>query len=88
MVLTFRERSGREGPDDKRYDRFEAFYIALYERFGESRGDVRYFDVAKNPPRTGRPKGQDTIGGDELASRVRRLVDRRNKKSTDWADPA
>lgn len=87
MVMTFRSRAGRLGHDDKRFDRFEAFYIGLYERDGDQRGRVRFFDVAKKPPRNGRPKQVDTITLPELVQTIGNLVDARNTKDVEWAEP-
>jgi hypothetical protein len=87
-VLTFRDRSGRKAPDDPRYDRFEAFFIGLYEYAGERRGEVRFFDVGKAPPKQGRPKREDTLSFSELIGQMKRLHDERNKPEPLWADPS
>jgi hypothetical protein len=84
MVATFRGRSGRDEPDDHRYERFEAFYIGLYEHEGDLRGQVRFFDVRTDPPQTGRPRRQDTLSFDELVANMAGLVERRNSKVLKW----
>lgn len=88
MVLTFRERAGREGHDDRRFERFEAFYIGLYESGGEDGGYVRFFDVRKSPPQNGKPRSEDTVSFEELTQQVKELVNRRNSKGIEWAEPA
>lgn len=88
MVLTFRERTGREGHDDRRLDRFEAFYIGLYESAGEDIGYVRFFDVRKDPPQRGKPRSGDTVSFEELTAEIKALVDRRNSKGIKWGEPA
>jgi hypothetical protein len=86
MVLTFRNRSGREGPDDRRYDRFEAFFIGLYEEEGPDRGAVRFFDVERHPPRQGRPRTEDSLSLDELVQRIKQLHDERNAPRPQWGE--
>ena len=88
MVATFRNRTGRDGHDDKRFDRFEAFYIGLYEADGDRRGQVRFFDVRNNPPQNGKSRREDTLTFEALTAEVRRLVDRRNSKGIEWGEPA
>jgi hypothetical protein len=88
MVLTFRDRTGRGGADDKRLDRFEAFYVALYEPEGDRRGFVRFFDVTRSPPRQGRPRLDDTLSFEELTAAVRALHDQRNRAGEQWAEAA
>lgn len=88
MVLTFRERTGREGHDDRRFERFEAFYIGLYESAGEDSGYVRFFDVRQNPPQRGKPRSGDTVSFEELTAEIKALVDRRNSKEVKWGEPA
>lgn len=87
MVLTFRGRTGRSGPDDPRYELFEAFYVALYHQDGDSRGAVRFFDVATNPPRQGRPQLKDTVSFGEWCAEVDRLVRERSSPRQQWAEP-
>jgi hypothetical protein len=87
MVMTFRNRTGRRGHDDSRLDRFEAFYLGLYERDGPRRGDVRFFDVSKSPPRNGRPQAGDLLAFDALTEAIRLAVETRNSKQEQWADP-
>lgn len=87
MVETFRKRTGRDGHDDKRYDRFEAFYLGLYESDGDRRGSVRFFDVEEDPPRNGKPRRDSTLSFDEVTVAIKDLVDRRNSKGMKWAEP-
>jgi len=84
MVLTFRERTGRTGHDDKRFERFELFYLGVYETEAERRGQIRFFDVRKNPPRNGKPRREDTISFDELITEIQVAVDRRNSTGIEW----
>ncbi|MBK8648592.1 MAG: hypothetical protein IPN16_19020 [Gemmatimonadetes bacterium] len=53
-IMTFRSRAGREEPSDP-HQKFERFFVALYEHEGDRRGDVWFFDVMDKPPRRGRP---------------------------------
>lgn len=86
-VLTFRDRTGRRGPDDLRFDRFEAFFIGLYDYEGGERGRARFFDVGTPPPRQGRPKQTDTLSFRELTALIANLVKERNSPEPQWAEP-
>jgi hypothetical protein len=63
-----RPHAGRTSPRDD-HDRFERIFIGLYELDGS---DLRFFDVASDPPKQGRPK----IDGDSVdgSSRLRRAL--------------
>ena len=87
MVTIYRARSGRTAHDDRRLERFEAFYIGLYEASGRERGKVRFFDVMTSPPRNGRPKSSDTLSFAEMSQKVKGLVEARNTAVVDWAEP-
>ncbi|AGC47226.1 hypothetical protein MYSTI_05953 [Myxococcus stipitatus DSM 14675] len=85
-VVTFRERSGRLGPDDLRYERFERFFIALYQYEGPEAGQVRFFDVARAPPRQRRPTHQETLSLAQVADALVEDVASRNNPEPEWAD--
>jgi hypothetical protein len=73
------------GADDPRYELFERVFIALYETEGDSRGEVRFFDVEKSPPRNGRPKTSDTLSLEQFSAIVDSEVGRRNRIAPTWA---
>lgn len=87
-VMTFRSRQGRDGPEDRRYDLFEAFFIGLYEIEGSQRGFVRFFDVSASPPKRGRPKLEHTLSFGELIGRIKDLHEARSAPEPEWADAA
>lgn len=74
------------GPDDPRFELFERVFIGLYATEGDSRGDVRFFDVEDAPPRHGRPSREQTISFEEFVDQVIAEVDRRNKVSPKWSN--
>lgn len=89
IVRRLRHRQGRAIDADERsfdrYDLAEKLYIALYEPDDpDTRGWLRFFDVASNPPRTGRPSASALLELDGLAAQVKELVDRRNTAGFDW----
>ena len=80
-------------PDE---DRFERIYIALYEPDGS---DLRFFDIAADPPRSGRPRSDGPLHDEDGC--FRRLLSyedfldstyrdylRRNSADFRWADGA
>jgi hypothetical protein len=83
-VMTFRDRTGRKGPDDARYDHFEAFYVAVYEYEGERAGAVRFFDVKDAPPKNGVPQKFLTLT--EVVEAIRTLHVERNAPTREWGD--
>lgn len=85
-VRTFRDRTGRTGPEDLRFDRFEAFFVALYEYTGEKRGKTRFLDVTTNPPRQGRPREENVLKLSGVVARIKSLVAGRNSPMEEWAD--
>jgi hypothetical protein len=89
IVRRLRHRQGRAiDPDERSFDRYdlaEKLYVALYEpEDPDSRGLLRFFDVANNPPRTGPPSENSTLTLDEIAGHIRDLVRRRNTAGFDW----
>lgn len=89
IVRRLRHRQGRAIDTAERsfdrYDLAEKLYVALYEPDDpDDRGSLCFCDVAKNPPRTGRPAKDSTLGLDGLAAEIRELVSRRNTASFDW----
>jgi len=89
IVRRLRVRTGRSlDPDDKRFERFdltERLYVALYDYDGEDRGALRFFDVMKNPPRTGLPSSSDTLTLSELMAAIVGDVRTRNSTGIEWA---
>lgn len=88
IVRRLRVRQGRSlDADERSFDRFdlaEKLYVGLYEYADPGvRGWLRFFDVADNPPRNGRPTSLRTL--DELGAEIASLVDRRNTAGFDWA---
>ena len=66
-VRHLRPYCGRSSPDGET-DRFEKMFIALYEPNGAA---LRFFDVASDPPKSGRPKMDGELyGSDSRASRL------------------
>ncbi len=89
IVRRLRHRQGRAiDPDERSFDRYdlaEKLYVALYEPENpDTRGWLRFFDVASNPPRTGRPAETATLDLAGLAAEIRELVTRRNTAGFDW----
>lgn len=72
-VFTFRKRSGRLRPDDRRSDLFERVYIGLYA----DDGSVGFFDVLRPPPHNQPPS--DLLSLAELVEEMERLVEIRNE---------
>lgn len=90
IVRRLRVRTGRAlDPDERRFDRFdltEKLYIGLYEYDDPSRrGELQFFDVETNPPRTGRPNPNMTLDLATLVDDVVQLVDARNSTGIEWA---
>lgn len=89
IVRRLRHRQGRAiDPNERSFDRFdlaEKLYVALYEpQAVDTRGWLRFFDAANNPPRTGRPAEGSLLDIDALAVEIRDLVRRRNTAGFDW----
>lgn len=94
-VRHLRPYAGRAGPRDDE-DRFERIFIALYEPTGS---DLRFFDIAADPPKQGRPPRDGAVT--DAAGRIRRSYSydefldviyreylRRNSAEFSWADGA
>ena len=84
-VRVFRNRAGREKATDSDF-LFERIFIGLYEADGPRRGEVRFFDVEKAPPRTGRPPDDSLLTFLELVARIKLAYDVRNNPPFEWAD--
>lgn len=89
IVRRLRLRQGRSiDPGERSFDRFdlaEKLYVGLYEYSDiDSRGWLRFFDVADNPPRTGRPSEGTLRTLEGLASEIKALVGQRNTAGFDW----
>jgi hypothetical protein len=92
-VRHLRPYAGRNEPRDDE-DRFEAIYIGLYDPDGL---DIRFFDVASDPPKNGRPPHDGALLGRngtpcrllsyaEFLSAVYHSYLRRNAAEFRWAD--
>lgn len=79
-VRHLRPYAGRDEPDDE-IDKFEKIYIALYEPAGT---DLRFFDIQKDPPRTGRPAQLLNYG--EFLDAVYHEYLWRNEADFKWAE--
>jgi len=93
-IMTFRARAGRQEPSDP-HQKFERFFVGLYEHEGERRGDVWFFDVMDRPPRRGRPQRTDPPKGeprrglltlDEMIREVVKAYGIRNRRFIEWSD--
>jgi hypothetical protein len=93
IVRRLRLRQGRSiDPGDRSFDRFdlaENLYVGLYEYADPAqRGWLRFYDVADNPPRTGRPPGESLVPLEDLVVRIRDFVKQRNTAGFDWGAAA
>lgn len=84
-VVTLRKRTGRRSAEDQA-ELFERVYVGLFELEGEGRGSVRFFDVAKPPPRLGRPRRVDTIDLRAVVAAIRAVEQDRNERAPVWGD--
>jgi hypothetical protein len=82
-VKLFRNRARRTGPKEEE-ELLERLFIGFYEHSGARRGEARFFDVEKAPPRTGRPK--ELLSFEQLVREITRTYDERNKPPFEWAD--
>ena len=82
-VQIFRQRAGRATHEDAPM-LFERVFIGLYEAAGAAFGTVGFFDVAKPPPRRGRPRL--LLGFDELIAEIVATYDARNAPKFVWDD--
>lgn len=92
-VRHLRPYAGRAGPRDDD-DRFERIFIALYEPDGS---DLRFFDIAADPPKQARPprdgaptdatgRARRSYSYDEFLDATYREYLRRNSAEFRWAD--
>jgi hypothetical protein len=79
-VRHLRPYAGRDEPDDE-IDKFEKIYIALYQPDGT---DMQFFDVQKDPPKTGRPATLLTYS--DFLDAVYREYLWRNQADFKWAE--
>jgi hypothetical protein len=77
IAKTLRYRCGRKGPKDLT-TLFESGYVGLYEQKGPNRGAVEFFDVANDPPFSGRPAGTLTFA--QVIEEIKRIYDERNQR--------
>lgn len=93
-VMTFRARAGRQEPSDP-HQKFERFFVGLYEYEGDRRGEVWFFDIMDKPPRRGRPQRIDPPTGevrsglltlDEMVREIVKAYGIRNRRFIEWAD--
>ena len=84
-VAHFRLRALRRTPRD-RPTLFEKFFVGLYETRQSRFGDVAFFDVETDPPRTGRPEA--TIGFADLVDVICATFVARNSIAPTWLEEA
>jgi hypothetical protein len=80
-VKSFRPRGGRVEHDDD-LDKMERFFVGLYEHGGA----CRYFDVAHPPPRSRRPREDETLTLDGMIQAIHAIFEARNTTPFAWAD--
>jgi len=78
-VQYYRHRTGRRIPRNEA-ELFERVFIGLYDHDGV----VVFFDVAKPPPRTGRPKPSSMLFLQQLLEEVVKTYDARNNPPVEW----
>jgi hypothetical protein len=86
-VQIFRQRAGRSLPADYA-DRFERFFVALYDLADLLQGDedfVDFFDVMNSPPKTRRPRTDECLRADAFIEQIRLTYDARNNPPFEWA---
>lgn len=76
-VRYFRTRAGRLETTDH-IERFERFFVCLYEHDQPLRGAVSCFDVLEDPPRDRPPTPAESMSLDEAVAEIRATYDRRN----------
>lgn len=84
-VRRLRFRAGREKPDD-RNELFEKIYVGLYKPESERAGEIRFFDVAHQPPIRGLP-GEDLLTFEQFISGVRTQFENRNNPPFQFGEP-
>lgn len=82
-IMTFRNRTGRFQPDEPA-QRFELFYMGLYEFESEDKGKIVFFDVMDPPPKKGRPK--KTVELDHVVGKMLRVYGIRNREYIPWEE--
>lgn len=80
-VLRF--RSGRESPQQPA-TLFEKVFVGLYDTDSQRFGEVFFFDVHNDPPKTGKPQGRLTLA--ELKAAIIKVYDVRNEAAVTWAN--
>jgi hypothetical protein len=84
-VKYFRVRAGRDDVSSEP-DRFERFFVCLYQWEGSERGRVRCIDVMRAPPRARPPQDAETRSLHEAITEIRDTYDRRNgEPDFEWA---
>ena len=84
-VKTYRPYSGRAGFADNP-QAFEQFFVALYALDENERcTSVEFFDVQDPPPRTRRPRKDETCDFDSVIRKVLAAFDMRNEPPFEWA---
>ena len=80
-VRFFRRRAPRSEPTSQP-DRFERFFIGLYDESGAS---TRFVDVSVAPPRRGPPATDRSLDLEDVLAEVIAEFDRRNDPPFEWA---
>lgn len=85
-VKYFRRRAGRSLPGEDP-DRFEKFFVALYEHEPPLAGAVAFFDVENDPPRARRPRADEVLDFAGFLRETKQAFLRRNSlEPFCWAD--
>lgn len=81
-VRFFRDRANRETPDGPP-DRFERFFVGLYEL---GTGETVYFDVMNPPPRNRRLREGEGMTLSQMIAEIQRTYDEVNNPPFVWAE--
>jgi len=84
-VRRLRFRAGREQPHD-RNELFEKIYIGLYKPESNRAGEIRFFDVAHQPPIRGLPRDH-LLTLEQFILEVRTQFENRNNPPFQFGEP-
>ena len=84
-VRFFRDRAGRTPPLDAP-DKFERFFIGLYESAGAQPGGTVYFDVMRPPPRSRRLRENEGMTFQQIIAEIQQTYDSINNPPFQWAE--
>jgi hypothetical protein len=83
FVRRFRYRAGRSSPSASP-ELFERIFVGLFDT---GTGEVRFFDVENDPPKSGRPDVEALPKLSDLVSIIRAEFQQRNGGTFNWAPP-